>query len=148
MHIIDFTRPLRVGASDAYFVNKVVVSGTHVFYVAHGDNYTISPFDVYGTPFTTLQITELGLAGVSTLSALTNTGEAGEDTVYLVKRSGAYSVISDLDSFRESCQIVGSQDVDMVMRIVIETVDGRYASGMVTATGLPVQTILSDQYFA
>lgn len=149
MRSIDYTGSLEVGGVSGFFVNKILAGSAHVFYVAYGTTYQISPFDEFGEPYSAEDMFLLTLAGEAAEAPLVNVGVAGADRVYLVKSDGAYTVTSDLDSVRSSYQIVGDKKLQLIARVEVGTVDEAYdvdTPGLLRITSMDIPQVLRNTY--
>lgn len=145
MNLINYLSSLAVDGINAFFVNKEMVGDLHVYVLAIGDDYVISPFNEYGIPYTAQEIIDHSLPGVESEYPVENVPVEAKDTVYVAKQSDTFMAVSHLGGLRESFEIL-QQEPQGVVKLELNTEDG-VITGIQSATLLDVDEIFRNPYY-
>lgn len=145
MKPINYLSALEVGGVPAFFVNKEQVGSLHVYYIAYGLTYSISPFNEYGEPYLAAVITANSLAGTESANPVINVPVEATESIYLIKQSDCYTAASHLGGMREGVQITGEMPQGVV-KVELATEDG-VVVGVQSTTLLDVNQAVTNPYY-
>ncbi len=137
--IIDISQPAMVGAAPAVYARTDTIGSDVILYYCVQNNLDIHPFRLDGVPYSALEITSLGLSGSEAPAPLVNQS-ISTDTLYLINRRGAYSVVRDLNGPAGEAILLASQP-DGVIRVTLE-VEGIVPTSVVSTEIMDVNLAL------
>lgn len=150
--MINYLNPINVGSNSGYFLrSETITLGLAIYYVnyvLHGPDLSscvVSPFDEYGAPYSSDNITLLSLEGVLAVSAVVNVPDVTVDITYIVKDSDGFYVTSDLNSVRDGYGITANPPQG-ILRVVMNVSDGIWSGVNMGTQMLDVSQVLNNTF--
>jgi len=127
MAVFDYSLPMALNGDKATILWVDTTRPFFVYYVYTVDPIEYHPFDMFGNPFTSADITSFTLQGTPASAPLTNTYAEGQDVFYTVKMvNGVYST-STLESVISGYEITGIKPKG-ILKVICSTQDGVWVS--------------------